>query len=77
MIKILFIIILILLTGCVASYQHQSDPRINNDGYNLICGGIERDIDSIRIRGDVCHNLARNRGEVIRVAVEYRFNRSN
>lgn len=72
----LFITILFLLSGCVASYQHQSDPRISNDGYDLICGGVEHDINSIRLRGDICHNLARNRGEMIRIAVEYRFRRS-
>lgn len=62
-----------LLTGCVVSYQHQSDPRIENDGYNFVCGGVEHNISKIRLRGDVCHNFAARGGEVIRASIEYRF----
>lgn len=64
---------MLLINGCVASYQHQSDPRINNDGYDFICAGVEQDIKAIRLRGDVCHNFTPNGGEVIRASIEYRF----
>ena len=64
-----------LLSGCVASYQHQSDPRIAGDGYDLICLGAEHDQAYIRVRGDICGNVAPNGGEVFRLSVEYRFKR--
>ena len=67
-------LVLLHLSGCVASYQHLSDPRIDNDGYDLICAGAEKNIGSLRVRGDLCSNVAPNGGEFVHTAIEYRFN---
>ena len=65
------------LQGCVASYQHLSDPRIEDDGYDLLCAGIETDYKSLSFRGDLCSNVAPNGGEFIHTSVEYRFGRED
>lgn len=61
------------LLGCVASYQHLSDPRVANDGYDLLCGGLEKEFGALTLRGDLCSNVAPNGGEFLHTAVEYRF----
>lgn len=61
------------MTGCVTSYQHLSDPRIANDGYDLLCGGVETQALGLDLRGDLCQNVAPNGGEFVRVSVEYRW----
>jgi hypothetical protein len=70
------IVLTFMMSGCVASYQHLSDPRAGNDGYDLLCGGLEYDIRSLRLRGDLCSNVAPNGGEFIHTSVEYRFGRT-
>lgn len=61
----------VFLSGCVTSYQHFSDPRRENDGYDFICGGVEREHENLRIRGDVCQNIAPNGGEFLHLSVDY------
>lgn len=64
---------MLMLSGCVTSYQHLSDPRVSNDGYDLLCGGIEKDVSSLRLRADICHNAAPNGGEFLHTSIEYRW----
>ena len=53
------LLILLLLSGCTPfiGYEHLSQPNIDDDGYDLICGGVE--LQKGRYRGDVavCENL--------------------
>ena len=71
------ILALLLLSGCVASYQHLDPTPFNNDGmaYDFLCGGLEYDLKSVRLRGDLCSNIASNGGDFFHGAVEYRFGR--
>ena len=62
------------LPGCVASYQHLSDPRVANDGFDFLCGGVKHDVGArVRIRADVCKNVAPRGGEKIHASLEYHF----
>ena len=63
------ILILLLLSGCspYVGYTHLSDPRIANDGYDLVCTGVKGEYLSTGI----CRNLADNKGEFIKVDLEY------
>ena len=74
--KPLLIIAALSLTGCVASYQHLDPTPFHNDGmaWDLVCGGLEYDIQAFRLRGDVCHNIAKNGGQYLHTSIEYRFN---
>jgi hypothetical protein len=69
------LLLLPFVGGCglqpVLSYQHQSDPRISNDGYDLACAGLEVG-DRWRIRGDICENFAPADTTPVRISVEYR-----
>ena len=53
------LLILLLLSGCTpfVGYTHLSQPDVSNDGYDLICGGVE--LQKGRFRGDaaICENL--------------------
>jgi len=69
------LVLVTCLQGCVASYQHYSDPRIANDGRDLVCLGAEYDVQQIRLRADACKGVDSVRGELAHVAVEYRFGR--
>ena len=61
--------ILLLLGGCspYVGYTHLSQPNIDDDGYDLICGGFEKDVG--RFRGDLalCENMASRGGTYARV----------
>lgn len=61
--------IFVSLTGCspFAEYQHLSDPRIDRDGYDLICGGTEGG-DRISVHWGVCKNL--HGGEFVKFGVK-------
>jgi len=63
------ILILLFLSGCApyVGYTHLSDPRIANDGYDLVCAGVKGEY----ISTGVCKNLAKNNGEFIKIDVEY------
>lgn len=64
--------VVILLAGCTTSYKHLSDPRIGGDGYDLLCGGIEKG-QQLMVSVDVCRNVASNKGEFVFVDVKYRW----
>lgn len=53
-------------------YEHLSDPRIKNDGYDLICAGGEHE-SRLSVSASLCHNLAPNRGEFVKINVKYRM----
>ena len=63
------ILVLLLLSGCApyVGYTHLSDPRISNDGYDLVCTGVKGEYLST----GVCKNLAPYGGEFIKVDLEY------
>ena len=60
----------ILLSGCTASYKHLSDPRVANDGYDLVCGGVELG-KNITASIDLCKNI--HGGEFIHAELKYSF----
>lgn len=66
------ILILLFLTGCspFVEYEHLSDPRIDNDGYDLICGGNEGG-DRLSASVALCHNMAPEKGEFVKINVKY------
>lgn len=63
------LVVVICLSGCApyVGYTHLSDPRIANDGYDLVCTGVKGEYLSTA----VCKNLAPNKGEFIKVDLEY------
>jgi len=65
-------IILSLLSGCshYVGYTHLSDPRIANDGYNLVCLGSQAEM-VLTIDAAVCGNASPNRGEFVKVDIRY------
>lgn len=67
-------LIFLLLTGCspFVEYEHLSDPRISNDGYDLICGGAEGG-DRLSASVAACHNMAPEKGEFIKINIRYRL----
>lgn len=60
----------LLCSGCVASYQHQSSPALQDDGYDLLCAGVEQDAVMLRARADLCRNI--HGGNYVRFTLEYR-----
>ena len=64
--------VVVLLAGCTTSYKHLSDPRVDGDGYDLMCGGFEKG-QQIVIAVDVCRNVAANKGEFLFVDIKYRW----
>ena len=56
------IALVLLLSGCTPyiGYTHLSQPSIDNDGYDLVCGGIELEKNRLRLDTAVCENLARS-----------------
>jgi len=63
------LLILLLLSGCTpfVGYTHLSQPDVDDDGFDLICGGVE--LQKGRFRGDlaICENLARKRGTYAKI----------
>jgi hypothetical protein len=72
---ILLVALVTYLQGCVVSYQHYSDPRIANDGRDLICLGAEHDVQYLRLRADACRGVDSVGGGLAHIAIEYRFNK--
>ena len=68
------ILVLLLLCGCTTSYKHLSDPRIQNDGYDLICGGVEVG-ERLTAAVDLCSNVAPNRGEYLFAELQYNWSK--
>ena len=66
-----WILVLLALTGCTpyVGYTHLSQPNVANDGYDLMCGGVEWEKRHVRIDGAVCENLAPNHGQYAKVDV--------
>lgn len=71
MIKILALILL-TLPACTTSYKHLSSPSVDNDGYDLICAGVEYD-ERLRVSGNYCHNVAAYGGEFVLIDITYRW----
>jgi hypothetical protein len=67
------LVLLVLLTGCTTSVKHLSDPRINNDGYTLACGGLEYG-EQVTVEVAACYNLAPRHGEYVFAEVKYHWN---
>jgi len=66
-------LVLILLAGCTTSIRHLSNPTTRDDGYNLICAGVEQDDYVITVALDVCHNVSPNHGEYVFAEVKYHW----
>ena len=54
------LLLLLLLSGCTpfVGYEHLSQPNVSNDGYDLICGGVELQKGRYRADAAICENLA-------------------
>lgn len=54
------LLLLLLLSGCTPfiGYEHLSQPNVSNDGYDLICGGVELQKGRYRADAAICENLA-------------------
>lgn len=67
--RILLYIVVVFLTGCApyVGYTHLSNPRVSNDGYDLVCTGLKGEY----LTTGVCKNLADNSGEFVKVDLEY------
>lgn len=65
--------LILLLAGCTpfVEYEHLSDPRIKDDGYDLICGGGETG-DQLTASVGICHNISPNKGEYVKINIRYR-----
>ena len=64
-----YLIVSLLLAGCspFVEYEHLSDPRIANDGYDLGCVGGQSEWASVGI----CQNFAPYGGQYIKVNARY------
>ena len=64
--------VVICLVGCApfVGYSHLSDPRINDDGYDLVCGGAKI-TNALNLSFGVCRNLANSEGTLIKIDIEY------
>ncbi len=67
-----YLLLLIALSGCTTSYKHLSNTAVSDDGYDLICGGVEYD-RQLRVSGNICHNIAAYKGEYVLIDVTYRW----
>jgi hypothetical protein len=65
--------LLLLLSGCTTSVRHLSDPSVAEDGFNLVCAGIEQDDYVFTMALDVCHNVSGIRGEYVFAEVKYHW----
>lgn len=54
------ILLPLVLTGCVpyVEYEHLSQPGVRDDGYDLLCAGVEVG-EGFTASGSVCHNMHR------------------
>jgi len=69
---ILPIFAILLFSGCTTSYHHLSDPAVSDDGYNLICAGLEVN-NQLRVAGKYCHNVSPAKGEFIMLDVVWKW----
>lgn len=71
--QIFIILITVFLNGCVASYTHISNPRIDNDGFDLVClEGIYK-VNDFNLRGGTCKDLSGTKEEYAKIGIEYEF----
>ena len=70
----ILLLIILFLPACTTSYKHMSSPSVKNDGYDLVCAGLEVD-KQLRVSGNVCHNMASSGGEFLLIDGNYRWNK--
>ena len=65
-----------LLTGCTpfVSYTHLSDPGIDDDSFDLACGGIELEKYNVTTAVAACHDHWRS-NQYAKIDVTYRWKR--
>lgn len=65
----------LMLSGCVVSAHHISDPRVGNDSFDYACVGVEHELASgLSARVDGCRNLieSNRHSEFVHASIEYR-----
>lgn len=66
--SILPIIVLAGLSGCAfVEYEHLSDPRDPDDGWDLVCVGVVGEVATVEVSVAPCKNLSPAGGEFIKV----------
>ena len=71
--------LLVVLSGCqpFLMYEHISDPRVANDGYDFACAGLELEHGMLTVTAAACENFARSGdGTYGRASVTLRFPRA-
>lgn len=72
--------LLLLVSGCslhpYGEYQHISNPRIPNDGLDLVCAGVQHS-GNLELHAGVCKDVTGYRGEYVRVGARYTWNTDN
>lgn len=54
------LLLMLSLSGCVTpylGYQHISNPNVDGDGLDLICGGVKHQYKQLETRGSWCQKL--------------------
>ena len=76
--NVFILALLALCTGCASnvttSYHHFSSPQLQDDGYDLVCAGLEQEYKGLTFSGNACHNVSPNKGEYFLGSVTYRWN---
>lgn len=69
---ICYIFVCAALAGCspFLEYQHRSDPRIANDGYDLLCGGLYKGWTHLEVSGAVCKDIRADETIQLRLRVK-------
>ena len=64
-----------ILMGCTPyiGYTHLSQPNIDDDGYDLICAGGEREKGRLRTDLAMCENIAPYGGTFFKADVKFLF----
>lgn len=65
----------IAFSGCTTSYHHLSNPSISDDGYDLLCAGLEIG-NQLRVAGRYCHNVSPAKGEYIMLDMVWKWGQS-
>ncbi len=63
----------VFIAGCApyVGYTHLSDPRVTNDGYDLVCIGLKGEYLLIESTFGFCENTAAYGGEFVKLDLEY------
>ena len=61
------------MIGCTpyAEYRHMSDPRVSDDGFDLVCGGAQHATDGLEIHAGLCKDVTGYKGEYVQAGVKY------